>query len=318
MVVKRVLKSVVYFTLERLPDPAKRRLFRYLLPALKTHFGITHVVATGEYGAIMGSADDKIVLAGYYLDRTWTPKKTDLFRKALENGGVFIDIGSNIGLSIIPISQNQKVRCIGFEPDKKNLVCLKTNIELNSPHPNVEIHACALYHENCTLDIVRNSMNSGDTRLGDSAVVAEDSDMTTKAVRLDDFISPITETLAVKIDTQGAEPFVISGGNTVISSASLISLEFWPWGMRDLNADPKIVLAFLREHFDYGVVLFREGDFEGQRLQPIKQIIAALRELDNENAAQFHFYCDVIAVKSPLQNTINGATTREDANTIAP
>jgi hypothetical protein len=35
------------------------------------------------------------------------------------------------------------------------------------------------------------------------------------AVPLDDFLDRVAEPLAVKIDTQGAEPFIISGGQLV-------------------------------------------------------------------------------------------------------
>jgi FkbM family methyltransferase len=48
------------------------------------------------------------------------------------------------------------------------------------------------------------------------------------AKRLDDVVTDLPEPIAVKIDVQGAEPFVISGGRNTISRAILVGLEFWP------------------------------------------------------------------------------------------
>ena len=43
--------------------------------------------------------------------------------------------------------------------------------------------------------------------------------------------------LAVKIDTQGAEPFVVSGGKETLGRAGLIVSEFGPDGMAQLGGN---------------------------------------------------------------------------------
>jgi hypothetical protein len=53
-----------------------------------------------------------------------------------------------------------------------------------------------------------------------------------QAVPLDDFFDKVTGPLAVKVDTQGAEPFVIAGDKRIFAGAGLIAMEFCPFLMR--------------------------------------------------------------------------------------
>ena len=55
----------------------------------------------------------------------------------------------------------------------------------------------------------------------------------------------MTGAVAAKIDTQGAEPFVIAGGREVLSCVGLLAIEFSPYHMRNLGSDPDVVLDFL-------------------------------------------------------------------------
>ncbi|HET6239527.1 MAG TPA: FkbM family methyltransferase [Acetobacteraceae bacterium] len=53
-----------------------------------------------------------------------------------------------------------------------------------------------------------------------------------QAVPLDDFFDKVTGPLAVKVDTQGAERFVIAGDTRIFTRACLIAMEFCPFLMR--------------------------------------------------------------------------------------
>ena len=59
---------------------------------------------------------------------------------------------------------------------------------------------------------------------------------------LDEFLDRIEGRLALKVDTQGAEPFVVAGGKGVFAKAGLVSMEFCPYLMRQLGSDPGIVM----------------------------------------------------------------------------
>ena len=57
---------------------------------------------------------------------------------------------------------------------------------------------------------------------------------------LDDLLSGVdlVHPVVVKIDTQGSEPFVFSGGKFVLSKADVIALEFWPRVIAKMGNDP--------------------------------------------------------------------------------
>jgi hypothetical protein len=65
--------------------------------------------------------------------------------------------------------------------------------------------------------------------------------------------------LAAKIDTQGAEPFVIEGGQQTLSQASIIVLEFSPYHITRLGSDPQILFDFF-SHFRLVGLASPEGD----------------------------------------------------------
>ncbi|MBL6652498.1 MAG: FkbM family methyltransferase, partial [Reyranella sp.] len=97
------------------------------------------------------------------------------------------------------------------------------------------------------------------------------------AKRLDDVLSDFTRPLAAKIDVQGAEPFVFSGGQKTLSQASLLSLEFWPYSMRRMGGDIGALISFLSEHFQEGSISAGDQD-EERTWQPIASIARSLHE----------------------------------------
>jgi hypothetical protein len=58
---------------------------------------------------------------------------------------------------------------------------------------------------------------------------------------LDDFLDRIEGRLALKVDTQGAEPFVVAGARACLPRSDF-SMEFCPYLMRQLGSDPGIVM----------------------------------------------------------------------------
>jgi hypothetical protein len=82
--------------------------------------------------------------------------------------------------------------------------------------------------------------NIGDHRLTQNAVPGRRS-IEIPTVLLDDFFDRAMGPMAIKIDTQGAEPFVVAGGQTVIAKAGLLVMEFCPFPMKQLGGDPNIV-----------------------------------------------------------------------------
>ena len=199
-----------------------------------------------------------------------------------EHGGTYLDIGANIGLTVIPIAQNPQVACYAFEPEPTNFHYLSENVFLNCRAGNVRLLNLALYDRNATLPFEIAERHSGDHRISVIDVEGELNEQDRKKIsvsakRLDDVITNITTPLAAKIDVQGAEPFVLAGGRDTLSQASLLSLEFWPYSMRRMGGDISAVIAFLTEHFQEGSI--SPGDKDKQTAwQPIVSVASFLHE----------------------------------------
>lgn len=265
---------------------------------LAAGLGVDALVTSGEWGTIQSAPTDKVVFAVYARTRTWAPATNRLFVEFFKarGGGMYLDIGANIGLTTIPVAQNREVTCVAFEPDPVNFRHLTANVAANCPHGNVTLQPLAVYAHRCTLAFELADRNLGDHRIRPDHVAGSGQgrrEIRVEAVALDELIPEIPGPLAVKCDTQGAEPFVIAGGPRVLSRADLLVLEFWPYGMTMLGADPEkifdLIAAFPR-------VRILPKEHRGSELPPpIESPIEALRQFMRQHHANPRTYIDLVA-----------------------
>lgn len=221
-----------------------------LLPRL----GVVELGVRGEWGLFRNVASDDMLLMVYGMTGTWEPKiVTEIVNFFGDASGTYIDVGANIGLTTIPVARNVGVRCIAFEPEPTNLHYLRQNIAENVPNNDVELHAVAVFDRHDTLKLAISEANLGDHRLT-TAGIAGRRVVDVPAVPLDSVIDRITGRLAVKIDTQGAEPFVVKGGRKVLDHAGLLVMEFCPYLMRQMGGDPEEVIVLIGEFQDVTIV----------------------------------------------------------------
>jgi hypothetical protein len=81
-----------------------------------------------------------------------------------------------------------------------------------------------------------------------------------KASPLDDLITRLPARVAAKVDVQGAEPFVIAGGQQTFAQVQAIAMEVSPYHITQLNGDIDIILDYLSGFKRIAVV---EGDSDG-------------------------------------------------------
>jgi len=231
--------------------------------------------ASGSYGLIQSALNDGLILPAYARTGVYEPRMASLFRDffASQGGGTYLDIGANIGLTTIPVAQDPTVRCLAFEPDPVNSRHLRANVERNCPNHNVTVHQVALFSSKSTLDFAVHEWNLGDHRLS-PAQHGSGQTIQVEAAPLDQFDDEVTGAVAAKIDTQGAEPFVIAGGRSVLSRAKLVVLEFAPGYMHELKGDPGVVLEFLA-----GFEQIAVGSVSGDALPIFRSATEALVQL---------------------------------------
>jgi len=185
-----------------------------------------------------------------------------------QNKGTFIDIGGHIGLMSIPVAASGDIQCTAFEPDKRNFFYLQRNVELHGVADKICIVNKALFDRKATLDFEVSDWHHGDHRVHSSqeaskehleyAPFREDTRTIVKveADRLDNLIelnSP-ARPLVIKIDTQGSEAHIFSGGKKVLAEADLLVTEFCPYMIRRVGGDPGEIIQFLEANFSKGSV----------------------------------------------------------------
>ena len=117
-----------------------------------------------------------------------------------------------------------------------------------------------------------------------------------QTVRLDDLGIVPRKPMGAKIDTQGAEPFIIAGGSKTLTQAGLLAIEFWPYGMARVGGKPEAVIQFLGENFTHGIVSKGESD-EIKKWQPIKAVTSQLADLIRKGEERELSYLDVLVKK---------------------
>jgi len=300
---KDLAKSALKAAVKRLPWGANEALFE----ALCTRMGAAQILARcnprldylqlcacGNYGLIQSALGDGVALPAYGRTGVYEPRMAALFREffASHGGGTYLDIGAHIGLTTIPVAQDPTVRCLAFEPDPVNNRHLCANVDRNCPNHNVTVHQIALFADRSTLNLALSERNPGDHRL----TLAQGSPRRTvkvEAAPLDQFRYEVVGALAAKIDTQGAEPFVIAGGREVLSGAGLVALEFAPGLMHALGSDPHVVLEFLAGFERIAVSSARGDDLPVFR--PAREALLPLRAFLSEWRSGDARYCDVFA-----------------------
>lgn len=283
------IREIARLGINRLPFWIRYELFYQAARTL----GVKSYEVTGKCGNFFGPLSDQTVTKGYLRSREHSPYILALLQEffSRSGGGTFYDVGANIGLVTIPIAQNPRVACTAYEPDAENFRLLRANIVGNCPYPNVTAVNAAVYSENTELSFKRNAYNCGDHHISGHV-----TGVRVRAVTLDSN-PPAAGPFAVKIDTQGAEPAVFSGGHNTLASADLVVAEFWPWGMARLGAQkPELMITTISTIFSYGRII--DHDRPGPCLR-IDAITEKLRDI-MRRAGEFEFV-DVVLSRSREQ-----------------
>jgi len=266
-----------------------------LLQWLARAEGISGFVVEGEQGTIEGPVDDFAILRTYAQTRRWARATSLRIGDYLMDGGTYLDIGANIGLTTIPVARNPKIACVAFEPDPAMFALLRANVSRNGVSASVDLRNVALGDRDGSVTLLRAPSNAGDIRVRrGSGGPADGADawpsVEAEARRLDGLGLAVAGRLAAKIDTQGAEALVIAGGRELLGRAGLLTLEFWPYALARAPGDLQVILDFISGTFRHGEVMHGESAAPGEP-QPVAQLAGKLAALvDADREAPDHYY----------------------------
>ena len=260
-------QPAISFFLKATPRLIQLVVFR----ALAKLFRMESVTATGNLGKIVGSPLDVGMFGEYLSTGKFSPKTLDhilQFFAQNDSAGTFIDVGGHIGLMSLPVARSGAINCVVFEPEPLNHKFLLENISNAKLENQVDVRNLALFDKAGALDFEVAEWHHGDHRIRNTQEVTNSSFdyapfredtrplVTVKTQKLDDAIdlSMLEAPVVVKIDTQGSEAHVFSGGSTVLEAADLIVTEFCPYMITRMGGDTETVLSFLEQHFTKGFV----------------------------------------------------------------
>ena len=305
MISKAVAKRVIAAAALRLPWGAQRAVFDALcdgmvpgeaLTRAAAKAGITGFSAPGQWGVVQSAATDRKVLLTYAQTGDWARRSHEVFERFFaEDGGTFLDLGANIGLTTLPVARNPCVQCFAFEPDPTNYANLDANIRRNAVHGNVRTFNLALLDRRGFVPFgLAEEGNLGDHRV--MAPGSPQSTMQVEAAPLDELDLPIKGRLGVNMDTQGAEPAIIVGGRAILKQVSLMVLEFQPYLIAQLGGDPDEVIQYI-SGFDRVAVL--PGESEGDLVyNTADKACETMREVYKAAKDDVFTYVDVYAERS--------------------
>jgi FkbM family methyltransferase len=216
---------------------------------------VVELSVRGDYGVFTQSVADRTMLPTYATTGKWNHEMNERLAAFFsKDGGTYVDVGANIGLTLVPLAQNPNVDIIAFEPDPSNFHYLTRNVADNCRHPNVTLHQLAAFREKTQLKFELSPDNLGNHRIRlkeEAGALSEQFRKTivVEAVRLDDVVEVKRKPLAVKIDTEGAESFVLEGGPRLLSEAQLFFTEIWPYGIARMGGNVERVARLIKDNF---------------------------------------------------------------------
>ncbi len=180
---------------------------------------------------------------------------TDLLKKEVNKGDVFIDIGANIGYYSIVASKlvGKNGKIFAFEPDLINYKKLIKNLKRNRCNNIIPLNV-AVSDKESKIKLFISEDNASDHR---TYGIEGRKSVSIKSISLDDYFSKnnVTKVDFIKIDVQGYEPVVFKGMVKTLKNNRNIKIitEFWPFGLKSAGYD---ALKYLQDFSELGFKFF--------------------------------------------------------------
>lgn len=244
--------------------------------------GVISCTCQGKLGAYEARLTDRGVLGYYLIHHTWEPGVQKLLLALAKPGkGSFIDVGANVGLTLIPMGvAYPELKLVGIEADGENFGYLRRNVD-RSGLTGVTLHNRAVYSSEGELEFERSDKNSGDHRVRgeggrDLYGESERQVVHVKCNRIDSLVDPasLPAPLGMKCDVQGAEVHFFKGGEALLGITDWLVVEYWPYGIARAGTRPDEFFEILARHFSYGGIVDAAG-MHFPALAPVAELAVA-------------------------------------------
>ena len=194
------------------------------------------------------SIDREIYFNGYYEDEQVSYLKDSIFKF---NINYFIDIGSNIGVYALSISEQfPDLNVIAFEPHKDAFNRMEMAIKKNNFSERITAYPYALANEEGEAKLF--TLNRFDTSQSGGARISDKGQFTVRQKKGDHLIKLKNQKLAIKIDVEEFELQVLNGITELISDNKVfLQIEIF-------NRNYPIISSFLENR---NFKLLKEGNY---------------------------------------------------------
>ena len=205
---------------------------------------------------------DPVVGRELLVSGTYEPHVTDRLRQCLEPGGVFVDIGANVGFYTLLAARRvgNTGRVIAFEPNSTSLKVLLLNTLRAGD--TIRVYPFAVSDREGFLSLMRIVSIASSKRMTEEELRYPSDVTPTYAVRLDDALREEGRIDVVKCDIDGHDYRAMRGGlETLARTRPVVFAEFNPGTLRSFSEIEPIEYLRLFTGLDYRMtVLLRRAE----------------------------------------------------------
>lgn len=215
----------------------------------------THTVRYGDHTfVIVLDPQNGLVDRSIFMGDVYEPAILGLIKKYLPVGGMFVDIGANIGQhSLFAASVvGDTGLVVSFEPIKRLVDQMNESIRLSNFQSRIKIVSKA-----CGQAAGSGELHFKQDNIGGSSLVADGSAQSGETVEIcvaDEALFEYKRRVdVIKIDTEGYEPNVLAGlHNTIQRDHPVMIVEYSPclWGENARKTGKDMLNAVVREGYD--------------------------------------------------------------------
>jgi FkbM family methyltransferase len=161
----------------------------------------------------------------YHASMCYESKTLAFVLKRLAHGGVFVDVGANIGGYTIRVAKTARVYAL--EPHPRNFHLLNLNVELNQKQNNVRAFQIAAGSSFCKAKLFVSNFHGRhsllDKQVGNATKCH--SAVEVDVMPLDFILANEDHIDVIKIDVEGAELWVLKGAKEVLERTEVLICE---------------------------------------------------------------------------------------------
>jgi FkbM family methyltransferase len=205
------------------------------------------LLCTTNYNKMYVDTRDLLIAPWLLMHGEWEPEETELIKKLLKPGDVFVDVGANLGYYTLLAARAGASHVFAFEAQPSTYELLGKNVIINWMTKFITYEHLAVYSHTTDLEFFVRNHYPGNSSLGmtppDNLNKWFDTTTSVKvhAVSLDDYFADKPGTIdLIKVDVEGAEPAVFEGACRTLARNRDIKIlcEWSPDQMATARQDP--------------------------------------------------------------------------------